>query len=445
MAHAHEKPATVNTSKSLRRLQFAGFAAIVSMVAVFGVWSWAADINGAVIAPATIQAESYSKKVQHREGGNVLKIMVHDGDVVQEGQDLIELDPTEIKANLGIINGQLDEYLIKRARLEAQRDGRATLELPEELKARADDAHIIEVVAGQQKLLQSTLDTASAKAEQYKVQAGQLEDQIKGLEAQIEGDKKQLDLIAQETDSLRKLQQQGLVPATRVMAMDREAARIGGDQGQLSANIASSQSKISETKLQILQVQEEVRNQALTDLRDTESKLVELQGQKLASQSRLEHLTIKAPITGTVYQLSVHTEGGVIAPNEPLMMILPQNDDLVLQAAVSPNDISHVQVGQPAEIMFTAFDTRVTPKIAAEVTQVAADTTRPDPSKGEAAGQPYYAIRLTIPAKELAKLGSNKLKPGMAAEAFIQTESRSPFSYLIKPLVQQWSHAMRES
>jgi len=317
--------------------------------------------------------------------------------------------------------------------------------LPAEISARSADADMAEIIGGQQKLLQSTLETANGKREQYQAQIGQLDDQIKGIEAQLLGDKKQLELLANETDGLKKLQAQGLVPATRIMQMDRESARISGDEGQLQASKASAQSKISEIKLLGLQVQEELRNQALTDLRDTESKIVELQGRQVAAQSRLAHLTIKAPITGTVYQLSVHTEGGVIAANEPLMMILPEHDDLVLQAQVSPNDISHITLGQHAEVVFNGFDTRVTPRISAEVTQVAADTTRAETSRSDQPSQPYYAIRLTIPADEIAKLGANKLKPGMAAEAFIQTESRSPFSYLIKPLVQQWSHAMRES
>ena len=431
------------TNNSLRRLQLLGFGSIVSMFAVLGAWTYYSDINGAVIASATIEAESYSKKVQHRDGGNVLRIMVKDGDVVQAGQDLVALDPTEVKAQLGITQGQLDEFLIKKARLEAQRDLSDKMELPSELILRAQDEKLAATIAGQQKLLQSTLGTLAGKQDQYDAQIGQLGDQIRGYEAQMVGDKKQLSLIGEETDSLRKLQAQGLVPATRVMSMDREAARISGDQGQLEANRAGAQSKIAEIKVLMLQSKEEVRNQALTELRDTESKLVELQGQQVTVESRLGHMTVKAPITGTVYQLTVHTEGGVIAPNETLIMILPQNDDLVLQAAVTPNDISHVHVGQPAEIIFNSFDTRTTPRISAEVTQVAADTTKPDVTRGEQ--QPYYSIRLTISAKEIEKLGQNKLKPGMGAEAFIQTESRSPFSYLIKPLIQQWSHAMRES
>ncbi len=436
---------SANTQKSIRRLQLYGFAGIASMVAIFGGWSYFAEINGAVIAPATIEAETYSKKVQHKDGGNVLKISVRDGDVVQAGQDLVELDPTESKAQLDIIHGQYVELMMKKARLIAQRDGSRTLDVPPELSAQVNDPAVAAILSGQQKLLELTLDTANARKEQYEAQAGQLEEQINGFEAQMAADDKQLMLVNQEGDSLKDLQAKGLVPMTRVLATDREAARLTGEKGQLQGQKAAADEKISETKLQIIELQEQVRNQALSDLRDTEAKISELQGQEVAFQSRLSHMTIKAPITGTVYQMTVHTEGGVIAPNETLMMILPQNDDLVLQAAVKPTEISHVHVGQPAEVMFTGFDMRVTPRISAEVTNVAADTTRPDPLKGEGQGQPYYAVRLTIPAKELAKLGNNKLRPGMGAETFIQTESRSPFSYFIKPLIEQWSHAMRES
>jgi HlyD family secretion protein len=430
----------VNTEKSLRRTQLYGFVSFAMMLAVFGAWTEFADINGAVIAPATIVSESYSKKVQHREGGNVLRILVKDGDVVQAGQDLVLLDPTETKAELGIVDGQLDELRIKKARLEAQRDGVADLTLPVALRDRAQDPGVIEIFAGQKRLLESTLLTVKSKKEQMDEQLGQLKEQIGGIGAQIRSSKKQLELIASEVASLRDLQSKGLVPLSRVSAMDREAARIDGEQGQLSANKAGAEAKIGEVGLQIIQIDEELRNQALTDLRDADAKIAELSERRVSAASRLSRMSIKAPITGTVYQLTIHTEGGVVSPNETLMMILPQGDDLVLQAQVAPTDIDHVHMGQPARIVFTAFNSRVTPEIAAEVTQVAADTTRVD-----AQTPPYYAIRLTISAEELKKLGDNKLKPGMGAEAFIQTESRSPLSYLVKPLMDQWRHAMRES
>jgi HlyD family secretion protein len=430
----------IDTEKSLRRAQVYGFSSIAVMVGMFGVWTEFADINGAVIAPATIVSESYSKKVQHREGGNVLRILVKDGDVVQAGQDMVLLDPTETKAEVGIVDGQLDELLIRKARLEAQRDGVAEIALPVALKDRSTLDSVAEILAGQKRLLESTLNTTQSKKEQLSEQLGQLKEQISGIDAQIASGKKQLALIATEVAGLRGLQAKGLVPASRVSAMDREAARLDGEQGQQKASKASAEAKMGEIKLQIIQVGEELRTQALTDLREADTKIGELNERKISAASRLSRMTIKAPITGTIFQMAVHTEGGVIGPGEAIMMILPQSDDLVLQAQVTPNDIDHVHNGQSARIRFPAFNTRVTPEIAAEVTQVAADTSRAD-----AQSPPFYAIRLTISAEELKKLGDNKLKPGMAAEAFITTESRSPFSYLLKPLMDQWRHAMRES
>lgn len=430
----------INTDKSIRRTQILGFASLALMVAVFGVWTEFASLNGAVIAPATIVAESYSKKVQHREGGNVLRILVKDGDSVAEAQELVLLDPTEIKAELGIVNSQLNELLIKRARLSAQRDGDESFALPLALQANASDADITDILNGQRHLLSSTLQTATSKKGQLKEQLGQLSDQIDGVKAQITSNKKQFALITSELTNLRSLQKQGLVPISRVSTMEREAARLEGEAGQSTSSKAATEAKMGEIKLQIIQVDEELRNAALTELRDVETKIGELQQRKVSATARLSRMAIKAPISGTIYQLTVHTEGGVVGPGETLMMIVPQGDDLVLQAQVTPNDIDNVHLGQAAKVKFNAFNSRVTPDINAEVTQVAADTSRAD-----AQSPSYYMIRLTISADEIKKLGSNKLKPGMAAEAFIQTESRSPFSYLVQPLMDQFSHAMRES
>ena len=430
----------INTEKSLRRTQLLGYGSLVAMLSIFGAWTAFANLSGAVIAPATIVAETYSKKVQHREGGNVLKILVKDGDAVEAGQELVLLDPTEIKAELGIVTNQLNELSIKKVRLTSQRDNSPKLELPVSMQASTNDSVVMEILTGQRHLLESTLQTATSKKDQLKEQLGQLKDQIVGVGAQVASNKKQMGLIQSELDNLRKLQKQGLVPISRVSAMDRESARLDGELGQLTASKASAEAKIGEVKLQIIQVDEDLRNQALTELRDVDAKIAELQQRQVTAASRLSRMSIKAPITGTIYQLTVHTDGGVVGPGETLMMIVPKADDLVLQAQVTPNDIDHVHLGQAAHIRFTAFNSRLTPEISAEVTQVAADTSRAD-----AQSPPFYAIRLTISAAELAKLGDNKLKPGMSAEAFIQTESRSPFSYLIQPLMDQFSHAMRES
>ena len=200
---------TINTDKSLRRTQLLGFASIVVMLGVFGAWTAFADINGAVIAPATIVAESYSKKVQHREGGNISRILVNDGELVKAGQDLVLLDPTEAKAQLSIIDGQLAELLVKKSRLESQRDGLNDLALPQAIKDRASEPAIAQIVAGQSRLLKSIEDSAAGKKNQLNEQIGQLGDQINGFEAQIDSSNRQLELIKKEADGLRKLSKTG--------------------------------------------------------------------------------------------------------------------------------------------------------------------------------------------------------------------------------------------
>ena len=430
---------SINTNSSLRRFQAVGFLSVLVMVGVVGSWSVLTELNGAIIAPATIMVESYSKKVQHREGGIVGEIRVKDGDRVEVGQPLVILDNTETKSELAIIDGLLDEALAKRARLEAQRDKSAEIVFPAEISARAGEPELAAIIAGQTKLFTARLQAMAGKKEQLTQQIGQLTEQIGGLDSQKMSKDKQLELIGVELADLKDLQSKGLVPVSRVMSMDRETARLDGERGELVASKASAEARIAEVKLQILQIDEEDLSQTLTDLREIEGKVAELTERKLAAASRLERMVIKSPITGDVYQLAVHTIGGVVGAGEAIMLIVPEADDLVLQAQVQPKDIDKVRAGQIAHIRFPAFNSRLTPEVAAEVTQISADTSRTDQNSA-----PFYSVRLMISAKELAKLGSNKLKPGMPAEAFIQTQAQSPLTYFLKPLTDQIAHALRE-
>ena len=429
----------INTNSSLRRFQAVGFLSVLIMVGVVGSWSVLTELNGAVIAPATIMVESYSKKVQHKEGGIVGEIRVKDGDRVENGQALVILDNTETKSELAIIDGLLDEALAKRARLEAQRDRAPVITFPAEVVARASEPELAAIMAGQTKLFEARLQAVIGKKEQLNQQIGQLTEQIGGLDSQKMAKEKQLSLITAELTDLKDLQSKGLVPISRVLAMDRETARLDGEKGELVASKASAEARIAEVKLQILQIDEEDLSQTLTDMREIEGKVAELKERKLAVASRLQRMVIKAPITGDVYQLVVHTIGGVIGPGEPIMLIVPEADELILQAQVMPKDIDKIRPGQIAHIRFPAFNSRLTPEVAAEVTQISADTSRTDQSS-----PPFYSVRLMISAKELAKLGSNKLKPGMPAEAFIQTQAQSPMTYFLKPLIDQFAHALRE-
>lgn len=429
----------INTNSSLRRFQVVGFLSVLLMVGVVGGWANFTQLNGAVIAPATIMVETYSKKVQHKEGGIVADIRVKDGDRVEMGQALIILDNTETRSELAIIDGLLDEALAKRARLEAQRDLATMIVFPAEILARANEPGVAAIMAGQTKLFNARLQAIAGKKEQLNQQIGQLTQQIGGLESQRTSKEKQLTLISAELLDLKDLQSKGLVPVSRVMAMDRETARLDGERGELVASKASAEARIAEVRVQILQIDEEDLSQTLTELREIEGKVAEFKERKLAVASRLERMVIKSPITGDVYQLAVHTVGGVIGPGEPLMLIVPEADELILQAQIMPQDIDKVRTGQIAHIRFPAFNSRLTPEVAAEVTQISADTSRID-----ATSPPFYSVRLMISAAELAKLGDNKLKPGMPAEAFILTEALTPMTYFLKPLTDQFAHALRE-
>lgn len=432
--------AGINTSKSTRRYVIVGYLSMLLMIGVGGAWSVLTTLNGAVIAPAVIVAESYSKKVQHKDGGIVREILVKDGDRVSSGQTVVVLDNSDVKAEYSIMSSLLNEALAKRARLEAERDGAPAINYPAELLAQKDDPVLQSVMTGQDKILSTRQQALNGRIEQMNKQVGQLQEQIQGLDSQRGSKEKQLKYIGDELTGLRALAKKGLVPNTRISALEREEARLEGERGELAASRASAEAKIAEVRLQMLQVRDEYLNQALSELRDVEGRIAEVSERRQAASAKLGRLEVKAPDNGTIYQLSVHTVGGVIAPGETLMLLVPEGDDLVLQAQVLPQDIDQVRNGQTANIRFPVFNTRITPELRAEVIQVGADVTQT-----EANTSPFYSVRLQLPASELEKLGDHQLRPGMPAEAFIQTTAQTPLSYFLKPLTDQFAHALRES
>ena len=234
----------------------------------------------------------------------------------------------------------------------------------------------------------------------------------------------------------------GLIELTRVREREGAAASLEGQRGEIIANIAQTQGKISEIKLQIIQLQDDFRTKVLADLGEAETKIAELTERREAAQSRLARTTIRAPVTGYVYHLAVHTIGGVVGPGETILEIVPQFDDLVLAGRARPQDIDKIHEGQPALVRFPEFNRRTTPEITATVTYVAADVTQPTQARDGL--QPYYELRLTIDAKERARLEGKVLKPGMPAEAFLQTGSRMALSYFLKPLTDQFAHSFKE-
>jgi len=427
------------TRSTLRKYQVFGLVGVILMFGSLGAWAALSQIHGAIIAPGVIVVESYVKKIQHREGGIVAEINVKEGQPVKAGDVLMRLDETETKAELEILQSVLDEFEAKRARLKAERDGSDKIEFQDDLLSRKDHEQIADMIAGQEKLFTTQKAALEGRKEQLTERVGQLNEQIVGLNAQVDSKKEQVRLIQDELKSLKVLQAQGLVPVARVLALEREAARLQGESGQLVGDIAAAKGRIVETKLQIIQLEDDARTKTLSELREAEGRISEVEERKLAAKAKLARTVIRAPRDGMVHQLAVHTIGGVIAPGEAVMLIVPDLDELVIEAHVTPQDIDQVMVGQKAQVRFPAFNQRTTPELTGEVIQVSADLTRAD-----AQTPPYYVIRVRLTEDQVKRLGDNKLKPGMPAESFVQTGERTPLDYLLQPLSDQIARTFRE-
>ena len=428
------------TRSSMRAYVRMGFASVILVLGVGAAWAAFARIQSAVIAPGRTVVESYSKRVQHREGGIVRQIDVREGSTVEAGQTLVVLDDTEDRASLGIIEAALTEWYAKRARLEAERDGAAEIRFPADLLARQDDPDVVQILTGQRKLFETQRAGVIGRKDQLNERIGQFNEEIKGLEAQIAAKAAQFAFIQDELTGLKTLQAQGLVQTGKVLALEREAARLEGERGQLVAQLASTRGQIAEAKLQIIQLDDDYRTRSLADLRETEAQISEHEERRVAILSKLQRTTIKAPISGFIHQLAVHTIGGVIAPGETIMQIVPASDEIIIEADVRPQDIEQIHVGQTAVLHFPGLERRTTPRLYGEVAQISADLTKPETP----GAHPFFAVRLKLAQSELKKLEVDKLVPGMPAEAFIQTRERSPIDYLLQPLTDQVARTFRE-
>ena len=427
------------TRTALRRYQVIGFSGLFLVLGSVAGWAALSEIRGAVIAPGTLVVDGSTKRIQHRDGGIVAEIPVKDGDMVKAGDLLLRLDDTDAKAELGIIQTIRSEWQAKVARLRAQRDGAATISFPEELVARQEEPTIRDLLEGQERLFVSQKASLDGRIQQLEERVEQLDKEIAGIEAQLAAKQEQHKLIGKELKAMRTLLDKGLVQVTRVLALQREMARLDGETGQHQAQIAQARGQIGEVKIQILQLRDDALTTALGELREAEAKVAEFDERRLAVAAKLKRVEIRSPREGYVHQLAVHTIGGVIGAGEPVMVIVPEKDPLVIEAQVRPQDIDQVHVGQHAIMRFPNASHAITPHIDGEVLFVSADLKATEPDK-----PPFYTVRLQLKAGETGKLNGLELKPGMPAEAHMQTDGRSPLSYLLKPFRDQFYHALRE-
>jgi len=428
---------------AIRKLNIIGLAIVALLIGGFGGWAATSQLSGAVIAPGSVVVESNVKKVQHPTGGVVGEIFVHDGSSVEAGQVVMRLDDTVTRSTLGVVQSQLDEFTAREARLRAELDGADTIVFPDTLTARKQEKSVATAIAGETKLFEARTNARIGQRSQLRERIVQSNEEIRGLTSQQDGKEREVKFITDELVGITELYAKNLVSISRLNTLQRDKARIEGERGQYVAEIARARGKISETELQILQLDQDFRTEVLKDLRETEGKIGELKERVTAAKDQLQRIEIRAPQAGIVNQMAVHTVGGVIANGETVMQIVPRADALVVEAKVAPQDIDQIAVGAAGVVRIMAGDQRTMPDVNGVLTRVSADLTR-DPPNGAQANQAYYLVRMSLPENEVRRLGDMKLVPGMPAEVFIQTYARTPLQYLLKPLREQIARTFRE-
>ena len=419
-----------------------GFIGLLLLFGGFGTWAVTSQIAGAVVASGRIEVDRNRQIVQHETGGVVADILVDEGDSVAAGDVLLRLDAEQLTSQLAIVEGQLYELMARRGRLEAQRDEVETVTFDEELlTAGATNPDVQELVDGQRNLFDARRVSVAQELEQLGKRRAQINAQIRGVDAQEAALSRQLELIEEELANQQSLLDRGLTQASAVLTLMREQARLRGQIGELSAQKAQSQERVTEIDIERLKLRSAGREEAITQLRDLRYRELEMAEQRRALRAEIDRLDIRAPVSGVIYGMQVQTPRSVVRAAEPLMYLVPQDRPLIIASQVQTIHIDQVAVGQEVNLRLSALNQRTTPELVGKVLQVSADSIEDD-----ATGQSYYRAEIALNPGETDKLEEGTiLLPGMPVEAFIRTGERSPMAYLLKPMADYFARAFRES
>ncbi|AEQ52572.1 HlyD family type I secretion periplasmic adaptor subunit [Pelagibacterium halotolerans] len=428
------------TARSLGRHGLLGSVAIMTLVGGLGFWAAITPLSGAVVAGGSVVVDGGVRRVQHQEGGIISEILVRNDAEVEAGQTLAVLDGTSVAANMAVIEAQLGEAYIRRARLLAEAAGSAGMAWATELDGLANIERNRALFAAEDRLRASRAAALSTQIAQLGEQVVQLENQVAGLGAQRDAVIAQVDILTEQFDRLSTLLSQGLVEASRVSELGRQIAQLDGESARIATEIARGHAATAERRLEISQVQESYQSEVLGQLQETGQQIAELEQQRVAAQDRLNRLVIRAPIAGIVHQMQITTLGGVAGAGETLMQIVPQDDEIMVDVRINPLDIDKLAIQQTVTLRLSSFNARSTPELAGLVDRISPDLTR-----DAASGMQFYVVRVRLPADELNKLPETaRLIPGMPVEAFFATGEKTVLSYLAKPVMDQLSLAFRE-
>lgn len=425
--------------RSIRFHLIVGLVVVTLLTCGIGGWASTAQISGALIAPGSIVVDSNVKKVQHPTGGVVGEVRARDGDRVKAGDVVVRLDDTVTKASLAIVTKGLDGLWARRARLLAEQDGAERITFPPELMESFANPDVRSLIGNEIKLFQVRSSGRVNQKAQLKERIAQLKEEIGGLEAQENAKSREIELIQKELVGVRDLFAKNLVQISRLTVLERDAARLDGDRAQFVAQKAQAKGKITEIELQIIQIDKDLSSEVSKEMREINDKIGEFVERKVTAEDQLRRIDIRAPQDGMVLQSTVHTVGGVITAGDAVMLIVPDTDNLSVEAKVNPQDIDQLRIGQKTLLRLSAFNQRTTPELNGTISRISPDTTI-----DQRTGQSYYTVRVSLPPEEVARLGDVRLMPGMPVEAFVQTGERTMISYLAKPFSDQLMRAFRE-
>ena len=419
---------------------FIGYFALCVLIGVIGVWSVQARIAGAVIASGMIEVENNRQILQHPQGGVVGELLARDGDRVEAGDVVLRFDDQLLQSELAIVTNQLNVLRARKARLVAEADETDTIAFDTLLlTAAAENPEINLLIDGQTRLFRARNKSLEQEEEQIENQVVQTKDQITGSSRQLAATQNQSALLIDELADVQTLFDKGLAQASRVSALKRERARLLGEVGQFEARIAQLEGDIARLEIEKLRLRSVRREQAIASLRDLSVQEIELAERELSTRDTLSKMAMRTPVSGVIYGSRVFAVQSVISPADPVMYVIPQDQPLIVAARIAAIHIDQVHVGQDAALRFSAFDQRTTPEIFGTVSKISADV-----YADEVSGQTYYLANLVPKSGELAKLDIQVLLPGMPVETFIRTVERSPFSYLVTPLMDYFNKAFRE-
>ena len=439
LANAPGDTLALRTGRAYENELRTGLRVLLVALALGGGWMALVPLAAAVVVPGNLVVQSNVKTIQHPTGGVVAEVPVRNGSRVNVGDLLVRLDATQAQASLQMVSKQLDESRARIARLIAERDGLPQLEIPAGMAGRLGESAIKNLLASEETQFKARANARYSQKDLLQSRVAQLGEEIAGLDSQVASKGKQLELIAGELTGVQDLYDKRLVPLTRLTTLQRETARIEGERGQLISAIAETKAKVGEAQLQIVKLDQDFRTDVVKELGETQGKEAELEQRGVAARDIIDRIELRSPTSGIVHQLSAHTIGGVIRAGDAIMEVVPDSDDLQIEARLQPNDIDQVRVGQTALIRFSAFNQRVTPQIVGLVSYVSADVSHDQQSNAT-----YFTVRMTLPDEERRRLAGLQLVSGMPAEVFMQTGSRTMMSYLLKPITDQLNRAFVE-